>query len=191
MTRLFTFRIGQFVGNKAKGRISKRVLQENKARQIFRKRAFLTPPDTHTCMCVSGGEEFSFFGKCGVLFFLVTSGLRFALLPHYRRLMQEKSCKLNLSSHVPLNQLVVPNQKLSEIMSKLFKKTLIPINSFLSIVSIIFIYHNMIWIHVNTLCQKQPFHKIMFFKYFTKFTAKLLCWSHFLIKLRALRAASL
>ena len=27
----------EFVGNKAKGRISKRVLQENKARQIFRK----------------------------------------------------------------------------------------------------------------------------------------------------------
>ena len=32
-----------FVGYKAKGRISKRVLQENKARQIFRKRTFLTP----------------------------------------------------------------------------------------------------------------------------------------------------
>ena len=27
----------QFVGNKAKGSISKRVFQENKARQIFRK----------------------------------------------------------------------------------------------------------------------------------------------------------
>ena len=27
----------QFVGNKAKGRISKQVFQENKARQIFRK----------------------------------------------------------------------------------------------------------------------------------------------------------
>ena len=30
-------KISFFVGNKAKGRISKRVLQENKARQIFRK----------------------------------------------------------------------------------------------------------------------------------------------------------
>ena len=28
----------QHVGNKAKGRISKRVFQENKARQIFRKK---------------------------------------------------------------------------------------------------------------------------------------------------------
>ena len=27
----------QFIGNKAKGRISKRVFQENKARQIFQK----------------------------------------------------------------------------------------------------------------------------------------------------------
>ena len=30
-------KLGEFVSNKAKGRISKRVLQENKARQIFRK----------------------------------------------------------------------------------------------------------------------------------------------------------
>ena len=29
--------VSQIVGNKAKGRISKRVFQENKARQIFRK----------------------------------------------------------------------------------------------------------------------------------------------------------
>ena len=36
-------RIQEIVGNKAKGRILKRVFQENKARQIFRKRAFLTP----------------------------------------------------------------------------------------------------------------------------------------------------
>ena len=32
-----------FVGNKAKGRISKRVFQENKARQIFRKRNISYP----------------------------------------------------------------------------------------------------------------------------------------------------
>ena len=32
----------EVVGNKAKGRIWKRVFQENKARQIFRKRTFLT-----------------------------------------------------------------------------------------------------------------------------------------------------
>ena len=48
----------KFVNNKAKGRISKRVLQENKARQIH--------------VCVSGGKKCSFFGKFGVLCFLVT-----------------------------------------------------------------------------------------------------------------------
>ena len=33
----------KFVGNWAKGLISKRVLQENKAQQIFQKQTFLTP----------------------------------------------------------------------------------------------------------------------------------------------------
>ena len=40
--------IFDIVGNKAKGRTSKRVSQENKARQIFRKKAHFLPPDTHT-----------------------------------------------------------------------------------------------------------------------------------------------
>ena len=34
---------------------------------------------------VSGGKKCSFFGKCGVLCFLETPVLRFALLPYYRR----------------------------------------------------------------------------------------------------------
>ena len=34
---LVIFELGLIVGNKAKGRISKRVLPENKARQIFQK----------------------------------------------------------------------------------------------------------------------------------------------------------
>ena len=37
-----------FVGNKAKGRFSKRVFQENQARQISRKTNISYPPDTHT-----------------------------------------------------------------------------------------------------------------------------------------------
>ena len=32
-----------FIGNKAKGRISKREFQENKTPQIYEKRTFLTP----------------------------------------------------------------------------------------------------------------------------------------------------
>ena len=38
----------QVVGSKAKGRISKRVFQENKARQIFSKPNICYPLDTHT-----------------------------------------------------------------------------------------------------------------------------------------------
>ena len=35
-------------------------------------------------MCVSGGKKCLFFGKFGVLCFLETPVLRFALLPYYR-----------------------------------------------------------------------------------------------------------
>ena len=35
--------------------------------------------------CVSGGKKCSFFGKFGMLCFLETPVLRFALLPYYRR----------------------------------------------------------------------------------------------------------
>ena len=43
------------VGNKAKERISVRVFQENKARQIFRENENFLPSDTHTYVCVSEG----------------------------------------------------------------------------------------------------------------------------------------
>ena len=52
----------QFVSNKAKGRISKRVV------------------------CVSRGKKCLFFGNFGVLCFLETPVLRFALLPYYKRI---------------------------------------------------------------------------------------------------------
>ena len=65
------------------------MFQGNKARQIFRKSEhFLPPPpslpplpDTH----VSGGKKCSFHGKFGVLCFLETPVLRFALFPFYQR----------------------------------------------------------------------------------------------------------
>ena len=50
------------VSNKAKGRILKRVFQENKARQIFRK-TNISDPLIRTRMCMSGGKKCSFFGK--------------------------------------------------------------------------------------------------------------------------------
>ena len=81
----------QFVGNKAKGRISKRVLQENN-RQIFRKTNILYPLiRKRTCSYQGGGgggKKCSFFGKFGVFCFLVTPVLRFALLPYCRRIIQ-------------------------------------------------------------------------------------------------------
>ena len=40
---ILTTSLKLFVGNKAKGQFSKRVLQETKARQISVKRTFLTP----------------------------------------------------------------------------------------------------------------------------------------------------
>ena len=38
-----------------------------------------------TCVCVSEGEKYSFFGKFGVLCFLLTTVLRFALLSYSRQ----------------------------------------------------------------------------------------------------------
>ena len=67
----------------AKGRISKRAFQENKARQIFRKTNISYPPDTHSYV-LSGGKKCSFFVKFRVLCFLETPRFEirpFALLP--------------------------------------------------------------------------------------------------------------
>ena len=72
----------KFVGNKAKGRMVKRVLQGKK---LSEKRTFLTP-DTYKHVCTSGGKKYSFFGKFDVLCFLVKLALRFTLLPYYRRI---------------------------------------------------------------------------------------------------------
>ena len=71
-----------FVGNKGKGRISKRVFQENKTRHIFRKTNISNPLiRTRTC-AYQGVRNVRFFGKFGVLCFLEALVLRFALLPY-------------------------------------------------------------------------------------------------------------
>ena len=105
----------KIVGNKAKGRISKRVFRENKARQIFlktnisysltRTRSLSIPLENINVLFLypsgflmfSGGIErermrirgyfrkSSFFGKFGVLCFLETPVLRSALLAYYQR----------------------------------------------------------------------------------------------------------
>ena len=54
----------KFVGNKAKGPISKRVFQENKARQVFRK-LNISYPLIHTPTCAyQRVRNICFFGKC-------------------------------------------------------------------------------------------------------------------------------
>ena len=54
---------------------------------IFLKSKYPLPPDTHTYVCVSRSKKCSFFWKFEVLCFLVTSVLRFALLPYHRRII--------------------------------------------------------------------------------------------------------
>ena len=68
----------------AKGRISKQVTRIQSMPNFPKNEHFL-PPDTHTYVCVSGGKKHSFFRKFGMLCILVTSVLRFALLPYYRK----------------------------------------------------------------------------------------------------------
>ena len=72
----------QVVGSKAKGRISKRVFQENKARQIFRKTSISYP---RTCAC-RGVRNVCFLKIWRALFSWNTCFLRFALLPYYQRI---------------------------------------------------------------------------------------------------------
>ena len=52
-------------------------------------------------MCVSGGKECLFLGKFGVLCFLETSVLRFALLYYYRRIYVAKIKKSNFYLNIP------------------------------------------------------------------------------------------
>ena len=77
---------GQSVGNKAKGRISKRVFKKKQSTPTFSKNVHFLPTDTHfdVCGCVSGGKKCWFFEKFGALcFFFETPVLRFARLPYY------------------------------------------------------------------------------------------------------------
>ena len=75
------WKVSHNVGNTTKGRISKRVSQKNKALSIFRK--------TNTSYPLIRTRKWSkkclFFGKCGMLCFLVTPVLRFVLSAYYRR----------------------------------------------------------------------------------------------------------
>ena len=77
----------QFVSNKVKGQISKRVFHENKARRIFRK-TNISNALIRTRMCAYQEAKNV---KFDVLCFLETPVLRLALLPYYRRVNQLKT----------------------------------------------------------------------------------------------------
>ena len=71
------YNLSKLVGDKAKRLISKRVIQENKARQIFGKTNIShppPPPPTHTRTCIRGG-----------------SLLRLIFLPYCRRTQHQAS----------------------------------------------------------------------------------------------------
>ena len=53
----------------------------------FSKNKHFLPPDAHTCVRISEGKKCSFFGKFGMLRFLVRPVLRFAFLPYCRRVI--------------------------------------------------------------------------------------------------------
>ena len=57
--------------------------------QNFPKNEPFLPSDTHTRVSVSRGKKYSFFGKTGMLCFLETPVLRFALLPYYRHFVAQ------------------------------------------------------------------------------------------------------
>ena len=65
-----------------KGESQNGCFKKAKQAKISEKQTFL-PPDTYTYVCVSGGKKCLFFGNFGVLCFLETPVLRFALLPYY------------------------------------------------------------------------------------------------------------
>ena len=73
-----------FVGNKTKGWISKRVFQENKARQILRK-TMISYPLIRTHTCAYQRVRNVRFSENLVCFETGAFVLRFALLPYYQR----------------------------------------------------------------------------------------------------------
>ena len=94
----------EFVGNKVKRQILKRLFQENKARQTFRK--------TNISYPLIRTRNVRFFEKFGVLCFLETPVLRFALLPYYQRIVVV--CKI---SFVVRNPQYVSRKKMNGIFS--------------------------------------------------------------------------
>ena len=67
----------------------------------FQKNKTLLPPDTHTYVFVSGGKKCLFFGNFGMLCFLETPVLKFALLSYSRRYHLELLSLLEVQIDLP------------------------------------------------------------------------------------------
>ena len=80
------------LGIRQKGKSQNECFKKAKHAKISEKQTFLTPPDTHTHMCVLGGKKCLFFGNFGVLCFLETPVLIFALLHYYQRFSNRELC---------------------------------------------------------------------------------------------------
>ena len=71
-------------------------------------------------VCVSGGKKCLFFRNFGVLCFLETPVLRFALLPYYRRIKHKyfSSQFLHSNRNKTLNKKYLKNKKKKEFLGK-------------------------------------------------------------------------
>ena len=84
----------EIVGNKAEMRIAKRMFQENKAHQVFRKTNIFYPLIRLRTCAYQGAINVRFSENLCVLCFLETPVLRFALLLYYRRNVKENMKRL-------------------------------------------------------------------------------------------------
>ena len=88
-------KVQSIVGNKAKmGESQNGCFKKIKHAKFSEKRTFLTPWYAHVKKCQG------FFGKFGVLCFLETPVLRFALLPYYRQYWRESFLNPWYEKHV-------------------------------------------------------------------------------------------
>ena len=79
--------LSKFVCNKAKEQISKRMFQKKQSMPSFPKNKLFLPPDTHTCVFVSGGKNVCFQKIWPALFFLKHPFRDSPFLPYLRRIL--------------------------------------------------------------------------------------------------------
>ena len=92
-----------------KGESQNGCFKKTKQIKFSEKRTFLTPWYAHVRVLITGVRNVRFFGKFGMLSFLETPVLSFALLPYYRRFVWSW-CAENLfwkASHVCLVYVVL------------------------------------------------------------------------------------